>query len=41
MRPRDENVELYEAINAHPVLNQFELTLIPLLDSYELKIQEF
>ena len=40
-RPREENADLYNAINNHPILNKYELTLIPLLDAYELKIQEF
>ena len=34
-------MELYTAINVHPILHQYELTLIPLLDAYEAKIQEF
>lgn len=41
IKPRDENVELYTAINVHPILHQYELTLIPLLEAYESKIQEF
>jgi hypothetical protein len=41
IKPRDENNELYNAIGSHPMLHQYELTLIPLLDAYEAKIQEF
>lgn len=41
LQPRDENVELYSAINAHPILHRLESTLLPLLDAYELKIQQF
>lgn len=41
IKPRDENNELYNAIGTHPILHQYELTLIPLLDAYEAKIQEF
>jgi flagellar biosynthesis chaperone FliJ len=41
IQPREENSEVYTAINAQPILQNFEGTLIPLLDAYEYKIQEF
>ena len=41
VKPRDESTELYHAIGSHPILHQYETTLIPLLDAYEIKIQEF
>ena len=41
IRSHEENTELYHAISSHPVLNQFENTLIPLFDCYDNKIQEF
>lgn len=34
IKPRDENAELYNSIGSHPMLHQYELTLIPLLDAY-------
>ena len=40
LQPRDENAELYAAINAHPILQRMENTLVPLLDTYELTIQK-
>jgi len=39
MKPNDDNAELYQAIGAHPILHQYEATLVPLLDAYEYKIQ--
>ena len=41
IKPREENAELYHAIGTHPILHHYELTLLPLLDAYEAKIQEF
>ena len=41
IKPREENNELYTAINSHPALQKYENALIPLLDTYENKIQEF
>jgi hypothetical protein len=29
------------AIGTHPILHNYELTLVPLLDAYEFKIIEF
>ena len=40
LHPRDENAELYAAINAHPILQRMENTLVPLLDTYESTIQK-
>lgn len=34
IKPREENAELYNAIGAHPILHQYETTLVPLLDAY-------
>ena len=41
IRPREENAEIYHAVGSHPTLHQYEETLMPLLEAYENKIQEF
>lgn len=40
LQPREENTDLYSAINAHPILQRLEGTLVPLLDTYEHCMQQ-